>query len=250
MDIPNSFEPFLAPRPPGQGDPPDPGCGARWRQRPGGFESREHIELPLDMPHEPPLRPLRDAELWLLAKRARGAALQVDLELRTALVRQAFRRDFVYVSRLLHALEASRRVQGLDRARLADAFAALQRRADEVQALLHRLQADLEARVAARAPSGAQITFARPARFLATVVSPAAHRYLALLLHADATLAQLERAWLLGVVDPATRTAFTADCRRALHGYKDLACDRRADVGAHVREINARRKRAAAGGDG
>jgi len=250
VDTPNSFEAFPAPRPPDQGDPPDPACGARWRQRPVASESREHVELPLHMPDDPPLRPLRDADLWLLARRARGATLHVDLELRTALVRQVFRRDFVYVSRLLHALEASRRVQGLDRARLADALAALQRRADDVQALLRGLQADLEARVAARAPSGAQITFARPARFLAMVVSPAAQRYLALLMHADTTLAQLERAWLLGVVDPATRTALTADCRRALHGYKDLASDRRADIGDHVREVNAQRKRAAAGGDG
>ena len=249
VDIPNSFEPSLLPPPMDAADPPDPPCGARWRQRPAGPESREHVDLPLDVPDEPPLRPSRDAELWLLARRARGAALQVPLELRTALVRQAFRRDFVYVSRLLHALEASRRVQGLDHGRLDDALAALHRRADEAQALMQGLHADLEARVAARAPSGAQVTFARPARLLATVVSPTAHRYLALLKQADATLAQLERAWLLGVVDPATRTAFTADCRRALHGYKDLASDRRADVGDHVREINARRRRSAASGD-
>jgi len=232
------LEPALPPQ------PPDPSCGARWRVRAAAAPGHERPEGPTtDGTDDPPQLPLRSGQLWRIARRARGAALHVDLELRTPLARQVFRRDFVYVSRLLHALQASRRVQGLDRARLDNALAALRRRADAVQALLARIQAEVQARVEARGPAGARIAFARPTRFQATVLSPEAHRYLGLLVHADAALAQLERAWLLGIVDPATRAALAADCRRALHGYKDLACNRRADLGDHVREINARRQR-------
>ena len=93
---------------------------------------------------------MRDAELWLLARRTQGAALRLDFELRTAVVRQVFRRDFVYVSRQLHALEASRRVQGLDRASLDDALATLQRCEEDVHDLLDRIAADLAARIAAQ----------------------------------------------------------------------------------------------------
>jgi hypothetical protein len=47
---------------------------------------------------------------------------------------------------------------------------------------------------------------------------------------------------LLGLVEPATRTALAGDCRRALQGFKDLACDRRHAVGEQVREVNIHRK--------
>jgi hypothetical protein len=191
-------------------------------------------------PAEPQLA-TRDIELWLLARRTQGAALRLDFELRTALARQVFRRDFVYVSRQLHALEASRRVQGLDRSRLDDALAALHQRADEVQAFLEQHAADLQSAIAARGPACASIAFARPARFQATIVSPGAHRFLALLMQADETLARLEMAWLLGLVEPASRSALVGDCRRRLLGFKDLAGDRRRAVGLLVQEINAQR---------
>ena len=253
MDANNALQPAVADRLSPASDSPTPPCGARWRQREAPRESREHVELPLDAADgdsdggadstpTAPERPLRDAELWLLARRGQGAALRLDFELRTTLVRQVFRRDFVYVSRQLHALEASRRVQGLDRARLNDALAALLRRMDDVQALLQRIATDLDGAIAARAPACARIAFARPARFQATIVSPIARRYLALLTQADETLGRLEMAWLLGLLEPANRTALVSDCRRALHGFKDLACHERQVIGALVREVNAQRR--------
>ena len=189
-----------------------------------------------------PQRAPRDVELWLLARRAQGAALQLDFELRTAPARQVFRRDFVYVSRQLHALEGSRRVQGLDRTRLNDALATLRQRANTIQAFMQQRAAELRAAVAARGPAGAHIAFARPARFQATIVSPGAHRFLGLVMQADDTLAVLEMAWLLGLVEPATRAALVSDCRRALLGFKDLACDLRHAVGLLVQELNAQRR--------
>lgn len=255
MDANNALEPAVAHRSPPAGDDTALLRDARWRQRgaavpvgSGVAESREHVDLPVDgadggpRPEPEPEHAPRDAELWLLARRTQGAALRLEFELRTALVRQIFRRDFVYVSRQLHGLESSRRVQGLDRAALNDALAALLRRADEVQALLQRIAAELQEAIAARGPANARIAFARPTRFQATIVSPAARRFLALLTLADETLVRLEMAWLLGLVEPASRTALASDCRRALHGFKDLAADRRQAVGELVRRINAQRR--------
>ena len=256
VDVNNTLEPAITHRPAPASDEPELTCDARWRRRAAPLEPRQHVEPPpragdaaLDegTAAEPQLAP-RDAELWLLARRTQGAALRLAFELRTAFVRQVFRRDFVYVSRQLHGLEASRRVQGLDRARLNDAIAALQQRADDVQSLLQRVAADLDATIASAGPAGARIAFARPARFQATIVSPMAHRYLALLTQADATLSRLEMAWLLGLVAPAHRTALLSDCRRALHGFKDLACQRRQAMGELVREVNTQRRVGAAQG--
>ena len=256
MDTDNALEPAAPQRPPLPGDHPDSPCGARWRRRDAPAPTYEHVELPLDdhdagtTPQDvPPQQALRDTELWQLARRAHGAVLRLDFTLRTALVRQVFRRDFVFVSRQLHALESSRRVQGLDRACLNDALAALQRRADDVHALLQTMASDLQAAVDARAPAGARIAFARPARFQTAIVSPSAHRYLMLLMAADDALARLEMAWLLGLVEPARRTALASDCRRALQGYKDLACDRRHAVGERVREVNVQRREMPTGDD-
>ena len=257
MDVNNTLEPALMPRPlPAHDDSALP-CGARWRGRGAAIETHEHVELPLGERDTggnavatpgPQLAP-RDAELWLLARRTQGATLRLAFELRTALVRQVFRRDFVYVSRQLHGLEMSRRVQGLDRARLDDALTVLRQRADDVQALFHGIANELDASIAARGPASASIAFARPARFQATIVSPIAHRYLALLTAADETLARLEMAWLLGLVEPANRSALISDCRRALHGFKDLACSRRQAVGDLVREVNAQRRQGVATGE-
>jgi hypothetical protein len=245
VDAPDSLEPAVAHRPPPIADDPHLPRAARWRQRDAVSAAHEHVDLPLAAPDadaRPPEHAPRDAELWLLARRTQGATLRLDFELRTAAMRQVFRRDFVYVSRQLHALELSRRVQGLDRTALNDALAALHRRADDVQALLQRVATSLQATLDAGAPPDVRFAFARPARFQATIVSPAARRFLALLTQADDTLARLEMAWLLGLVDPATRTALASDVRRALHGFKDLAADRRQAVGDLVRQVNAQRR--------
>jgi hypothetical protein len=251
VDADNTFEPALARDLPSSADAAVLEHGARWRQRGGSADSREHVDPALpsiaaSVPGDPPQAALRDAELRGLARRAKVATLRLDFELRTALVRQVFRRDFVYVSKMLHGLEASRRVQGLDRAGLDGALAALQRRADDADSMFQGLLANLQAAIERRAPANARIAFARPGRFQATLVGPTAHRYLTLLLQADETLAALEMAWLLGLVDPASRTALASDCRRALHGFKELASDRRQAVGEQVREANARRRAAAA----
>ena len=249
MDIDKQAQPAIAHRPPHASGETPPTCGARWRRRGASGESREHVDLPLDDVNAPgaPASPdpqvaPRDAELWLLAHRTQGAAVRLAFELRTAFVRQMFRRDFVYVSRQLHGLEASRRVQGLARAPLDDALSALQRRADDVQALFRRIAVELDDAIATGGPASACVAFARPARFQATIVSPAAHRYLALLTQADATLARLELAWLLGLVDTPGRAGLISDCRRALHGFKELACQRRQAVGELVRATNALRR--------
>ena len=250
MDIENAPQTALADKPRPPGDPRDLHEGARWRQRPAAGQaepSAPPAEIDGDRAAAPatppaPQRASRDIELWLLARRAQGAALRLDFELRTALVRQVFRRDFVYVSRQLHALDASRRVQGLARADLDEALAALQRRADDVQAWIAREATELQAAIQARGAASARFSFACPARFQATIVSPAAHRFLLLLQQADEMLAVLEMAWLLGLVDPHQRTMRVRDCRRALLDFKNLACERRQAIGQLVREANALRK--------
>jgi len=240
-------DPSLASAPPSV-QPDVPASAARWRQRDVADTSPAHADLRPDAPPDTrppadaPERAGRDAELWLLARRSHGAALRVDLLLRTTVVRQVFRRDFVYVSRLLHALEASRRVRGLERGELDEALATLQRRADDVHELLQRARDQLQAVIASHPSADAELAFVRPARFQATVVCPSAQRYLALLSQADDTLAHLEMAWLLGLVAPADRAALASDCRRALKGFKDLAAERRQAIGDQVRAVNAQRR--------
>lgn len=181
-----------------------------------------------------------DDLLLALGRRFRGAALEVDFELRTATARQVFRRDFVYVSRQLHALESSRRVQALDRELLARALSAVEQRATAARAGLQRCAAEMQALIAPHADAAAPMQFARPVPLQATIVSPYARLFLELLTLADGALAQIEKAWLLGLVDPATKTRRATECRRALQGFKETARQQRHVVGEHVRRVNAK----------
>jgi hypothetical protein len=198
-------------------------------------------------PTPPPASPpgaARDDLLDSLGRRFRGASLKLEFELRTAVTRQIFHRDFVYVSRQLHALEASRRVQGIDRQLLRDALGAIGRRADAARTLLLLCAAEARALIAVHGHGEADVAFARATRLGATIVSPHARSFLELLGQADDALIQLEKAWLLGLLDPTTKAREAADCRRALMGFKEMVRHQRHVVGLHVREVNAARRQA------
>jgi hypothetical protein len=190
-------------------------------------------------------RPPQDPLLASLGRRFSGASLQLEFELRTACTRQIFHRDFAYVSRQLHALEASRRVPGIDRALLAACLAAIGRSADAERTLLLQYGADTRALIAAHGHAGADIGFGDPRPLRATIVSPHARDYLELLGQADDALAQLEKAWLLGLLGPVAKARQASDCRRALHDYKETVRRHRECLADHVREVNAARQRGA-----
>jgi hypothetical protein len=186
-----------------------------------------------------------------LGRRFRGPTLRMSFELRTSIARQIFRRDFVYVSQQLHALEASRRVPGLPRDHLNEALSAVGRRIDEVRTQLRESAAQTRDLIELHGHSGADIEFARPARLEATIVSPHARDFMDVLVHADAALTQLERAWLLGLLEPAEKGRLAGEFRRAVQSVKETVRDQRQWIGAQVREANARREPGAgAGPDG
>ena len=189
---------------------------------------------------------VHDELLASLGRRFRGATLRLGFELRTAIARQIFHRDFVYVSQQLHALEASRRVQGLDRQVLRDALATVARRGDATRTQLLLCASNARALIAAHGHAQADVEFERPAQLQATIVSPHARDFLDLLGQADDALTQVEKAWLLGLLEPTERARQASDCRRVLHGFKETVRQQRHVVGLHVREVNAARRRFAA----
>jgi len=176
-----------------------------------------------------------------LGRRFRGPTLRMRFELRTAIARQIFRRDFVYVSQQLHALEASRRVQGLPREDLNEALAAVGRRIDAVRTLLLRSAEQTRDLIALHGHAHSDIEFARPTELQATIVSPYARDFMDVLVHADAALGELERAWLLGLIEPTEKGRLAGECRKAVQGVKEAVRHQRQVIGAQVRELNAHR---------
>jgi hypothetical protein len=162
-------------------------------------------------------------------------------ELRTSLARQIFRRDFVYVSQQLHALEASRRVQGLPRDDLNEALAAIGHRIDAVRTLLLHSAEQTRDLIALHGLSSAGVEFARPTELHATIVSPYARDFMDVLVHADAALGELERAWLLGLIEPTEKGRLAGECRKAVQAVKEMVRHQRQVIGAQVRELNAHR---------
>jgi hypothetical protein len=188
-----------------------------------------------------PGQAVHDELLMGLGRRFHGATLKLDFELRAPTTRQIFRRDFVYVSRQLHALEASRRVQGLDRQLLNDALMTVERHGELAKLALKKAADETLTLIALQGHGDAQVEFA-PTRLQATIVSPYARVFIDVLRQADDMLTQLERAWLLGLVDPATKAYRASDCRKVLHVFKEVVREQRHVVGAQVRDVNASRR--------
>jgi hypothetical protein len=183
-----------------------------------------------------------DELLLGLGRRFRGVSLKLEFELGANITRQIFRRDFVYVSQQLHALEASRRVQGLDRKWLNGALGVIERHGEGVKTLLQLTSAEVVELIARSGHAATQVKFGPAARLQATIVSPCARAFVDLLQIADAALMQLDRAWLLGLIDPETKGQRAADCRRALQGFKEIVRQQRHVVGEQVRAVNALRQ--------
>jgi hypothetical protein len=213
-----------------------------WQATQAGARADDPVDLPLDLAPdaEAAQAALHDDRLWQLARRGQGTVMSLEFELQTRLARQAFRRDFAYVSRQLLGLEASRRVQGLDRTALDDALRNVRERGDELQARFARMAAELDALPVPSRAAATAFGPAAPARLRATVLSPHARRFVELLQAVDQVVWRVERAWLLGLLSPARRTALVGECRRGLVGFKELVRARRQAIGARVREVNAR----------
>jgi hypothetical protein len=176
-----------------------------------------------------------------LGRRFRGPTLRMRFELRTSIARQIFRRDFVYVSQQLHALEASRRVQGLPREDLNEALATVGRRIDAVRTLLLHSTEQTRDLIALHGHQHSDIEFARPTVLQATIVSPYARDFMDVLVHADTALGELERAWLLGLIEPTEKGRLAGECRKAVQSVKEVVRQQRQLIGSQVRELNAHR---------
>ncbi|MGN6530089.1 MAG: hypothetical protein ACTHL8_27160 [Burkholderiaceae bacterium] len=219
------------------------GTGAR-----AGGVSDDHGGRSPDDEHHGRAMPSRaeggDALLAGLGRRFRGATIQIEFELRTTAVRQVFRRDFVYVSQQAHALESSRRVQGIDRQRLTGALRLVERQGESIRATLEDaiVQARELVRRAGELPQ--DIRFTRAAGLQATIVSPYARLFVELMRLADEAISLLEGAWLMGALDSAERAELINECRRVLVSYKDVVRDQRHAIGEHVRAVNEERRRA------
>jgi hypothetical protein len=176
-----------------------------------------------------------------LGRRFRGPTLCIRFQLQTDITRQIYRRDFVYVSQQLHALEASRRVQGLPRENLNAALASISHCLASTRGVLLDAASQLRALIDLNGLSDAHVEFRRPEAILVTIVSPHAREYMGVLEAADDALAQLERAWLLGLVDPLEKSQRVSDSRKAIQAVKEAVRDQRQVIGGQVRDVNARR---------
>ena len=158
--------------------------------------------------------------------------------------RQVFRRDFVYNSQQLHALEASRRVQGIDRGVLSGALLVVEVQVESLKNDLRDQAAALRTLITDEGHAGTDAHAVRPARLQATIVSPYARLFVDLVRLADETFLQIECAWLLGLVGGDERARQLALCRAALQCFKETARAQRNVVGVHVRQVNEARRTA------
>ncbi|MEY4564375.1 MAG: hypothetical protein RLZZ618_3652 [Pseudomonadota bacterium] len=152
----------------------------------------------------------------LFGSHFRTGVIVVPYTLKTRRVRQFYKRDFVFLSVMLAALDTYRHVRGIDLGLLDRAHAevgeALLAGLDVVQLAQQRMH-DLI--VHAGLPQ-LDIRYPHAVTLEVPVVSPTARQYMDLLLGADNAFAAAEKAWLLGAIDVRMRKAEESSFRQSI----------------------------------
>lgn len=145
----------------------------------------------------------------------RDGVLEMDYMLRTKVPKSMYRRDFVYLSRLLHAMDRYRGIRSADPVRLDEQETKVAHKLDNVSKLIKKRAKEGQALLEVHKTEAATITYPRAARYRAPIISPYAREFMEILTAADSVFADLEMLFLLGAIDRKQRGVIEFEVRRA-----------------------------------
>ena len=176
----------------------------------------------------------------------RDGVVEIDYMLCTRTPRQMYRRDFVYISRLLYSLERYRTIRSADAARFDEFEQKVVRKLDGVRQLIGRTLREANALIAANVQPAHHITYPRAMRYRAPIISPYAREYMEVLSDADRAYAQIEVAFLLGLIDRHKRREIETLMRKSIRAISAVVRQVRVDA---VRYLDSLRSKADDAGD-
>jgi hypothetical protein len=146
----------------------------------------------------------------------KDGVVEVDYLLCTRTPKSMYRRDFVYLSRLLYSMERYRAISIVDEGKLDAAEALVIRKLDSVRQLISKNLREAKALISANAHQAHSISYPRAMRYRAPIVSPYAREYMEILRDADEVYSQLEVAFLLGLIERVKRRGTEALMRKSI----------------------------------
>lgn len=173
----------------------------------------------------------------LFGNRFRGAVVQIDYELRTRSPRQMYKRDFVYLSRLLHSLDTYREIPIIDQTYLDDKEASVTKKIDAVKKLIGNKLREANALIAANAQKAYAIAHAKAIVCRAPIVSPYAREYMEILVDADKLYSQLDAAYMLGLITRPDKGRIESMVRQAIRSIAQVVRQARVESVKHLASL-------------
>lgn len=149
-----------------------------------------------------------------------GAAIKRDIRLESEEVRRLIRKDYLYLSKMLHTLTRAREYRGVDHPALNRIEEGIEEKIRAVRELISVRSLDLAKRFNQKPDAVVEVIHARPTVYEAPVASPHANSYLDLLLEADAFFTRAKAAWLQSLTKPQDHHGRMREIKKALYAIK------------------------------
>lgn len=167
----------------------------------------------------------------------RDGVVELDYLLRTQNMKQLYKRDFVYISRMLYSVERYRKVSIVDQTKIDASEAIVTRKIDSVRKLLNSQLKQATALIEANAQVAHRISYPRAERYRAPLISPYAREFMELLVTCDEAASKLEAAYLLGLIEREKRSAVLMQMRKAIRTIAPTARQIRVELAKYMRRL-------------
>jgi hypothetical protein len=149
-----------------------------------------------------------------------GAVIMREVSLNTEDIRKLVRRDYLYLSKMLHTVTRTREFRGINPGPLNKIEDGLEEKIQQIKELIGLRRVEVQKRFNKKPDATVDVTHARTTTFNAPIASPHANSYLDLLLDADEFISRATACWLQGLMKPQEFHGSTREIKRSLHSIK------------------------------
>ena len=149
-----------------------------------------------------------------------GAVIMRQISLNTEDIRRLIRRDYLFLSKMLHTITRTREFRGINPGPLNRIEEGVETKITSIRELIATRRIEVQKRFNKKPDATIDVTHSRTTTFEAPIASPHSNAYLDLLLEADEFLARMTACWLQGLMKSQEYHGGTREIKRALHAVK------------------------------
>lgn len=149
-----------------------------------------------------------------------GPVLEREIVIESEQIRKLIKKDYLYISKMLHTVTRAREYQRADQGKLNQLEENLEQAIKAVQQLLSDRTIKLQALFNKHPDAKYSVRAARRTKFIAPVASPHAFGYLDMLEEADVFFSRAHSAWIQKVTKPQEHNDLVREIKRLMYGIK------------------------------